>query len=88
MKLQTHDFVAHQQSVFTQETKHYLQDGKVTAAGNSAKNYSFIVQDAAQGFHNGTISKPQYIHLCGIPKIIALQQDNCDTSAMLLSLTA
>jgi hypothetical protein len=29
MKLQTHDFVAHQQSVFRQETKYSLKDGEV-----------------------------------------------------------
>jgi hypothetical protein len=57
------------------------------AVGDSAENYSFIVQDAAEG-STGTISKPQYIHLCAVSRIQTLQQVNFYTSTLLLSLTA
>jgi hypothetical protein len=50
-KLKVHEFVAHQQSSFMKETKSSLQDVEVTVLGDFSENYSFILQDAAQGFH-------------------------------------
>jgi hypothetical protein len=51
MSFTIHDFVAHQQSSFLKETKSSLQDGEVIVSGDFSENYSFIIQDAAQGFH-------------------------------------
>jgi hypothetical protein len=49
-KLKVHDFVAHQQSSFLQETQSSLQDREVIVLGDFSENYSFIIQDAVQGF--------------------------------------
>jgi hypothetical protein len=38
-------------AVFVSETKSSLQGGEVIVLGNFPENYSFIIQDAAQGFH-------------------------------------
>jgi hypothetical protein len=51
MKPKLHDFVAHQQSSFLKETKFPVRDGEVIVLGDFSENYSFIIQDAAQGFH-------------------------------------
>jgi hypothetical protein len=51
-KLKVHDFVAHQQSSFLKETKFSLQDREVIVLGDFLENYSFGIQDAAQGFHS------------------------------------
>jgi hypothetical protein len=50
-KLNVHDFVAHQQSSVLKETKSSLPDGEVIVLGDFSENSSFIIQDAAQGFH-------------------------------------
>ena len=47
----THSFIARQQSSFQSELKSNLQSGEFLVIGNFAENYSFVLQDAAQGFH-------------------------------------
>jgi hypothetical protein len=50
-KLKVPDFVTHQQPSCLKETKSSLQDEEITVLGDFSENYSFITQDAAQGFH-------------------------------------
>ena len=39
------------QSYFLSQKKSELKDGEFCVIGDFSENYSFIVQDAAQGFH-------------------------------------
>ena len=50
-KLRRHDFIAKQQSYYCTERKESLQDGEVIVTGDFSENYSFVLQDAAQGYH-------------------------------------
>ena len=50
LKLRRHDFIAKQQASFLADTKSNLKY-EVVVLGDFAENYSFIVQDAVQGFH-------------------------------------
>ena len=49
--LKTHQFINSQQITYFNETKANLPFGKVLAVGDFSQNYSFVVQDAAQGIH-------------------------------------
>ena len=49
--LKKHDFIAKEQSKFCSEKKSSLKDEKMIVIADFAENYSFILQDAAQGFH-------------------------------------
>lgn len=49
--LKKHDFIAKEQSNFCSDRKGSLKAGDILAIANFAENYSFILQDAAQGFH-------------------------------------
>ncbi len=49
--LRRHDFIAKQQSAYCHERKESLAEGEVLVIGDFAENYSFVLQDAAQGFH-------------------------------------
>lgn len=49
--LKRHDFIAKQQSKFCTEKKESLNVGEILILGDFAENYSFLLQDAAQGFH-------------------------------------
>ena len=49
--LKKHDFIAKEQSNFCSDRKGSLKAGEVLAIADFAENYSFILQDAAQGFH-------------------------------------
>ena len=51
VSLKRHDFIAKQQSAFLRNKKQQLVDGEVIVSGDFAENYSFVVQDAAQGYH-------------------------------------
>ena len=46
-----HDFIANQQATFLQERKLNLQPGEVIVLCDFSENYSFVLQDAVQGFH-------------------------------------
>lgn len=49
--LKRHDYITKQQSTFCREKKDALNDGEIMILGDFAENYSFILQDAAQGYH-------------------------------------
>lgn len=49
--LKRHDYIAKHQSQFCAEKKRTLGDGEMLILADFAENYSFILQDAAQGFH-------------------------------------
>ena len=51
VSLKRHDFIAKQQSAFLKNKKQQLVDGEVIVLGDFAENHSFVVQDAAQGYH-------------------------------------
>jgi hypothetical protein len=46
-----HPFIATQQAVFLKELKCNLQSGEFVVLCDFAENYSFVLQDEAQGFH-------------------------------------
>ena len=49
--LLTHSFIAKQQSLFQMESKSYLQPGVFQVMADFSENYSFVLQDEAQGNH-------------------------------------
>ena len=49
--LSRHDFIAKQQSRYCKDRKEALQAGEFLVVGDFSENYSFIVQDAVQGYH-------------------------------------
>lgn len=50
-KLKCHSFIASQQSAFQSELKEKLKPGEFLVICDFSENYSFVLQDAAQGFH-------------------------------------
>jgi hypothetical protein len=46
-----HSFIAPQQAMFLKELKCNLQSGEFVFLWDFAENYSFVLQDEAQGFH-------------------------------------
>ncbi len=46
-----HSFIATQQSMFYKECKSSLKAGEFVVSADFSENYSFVLQDAAQGFH-------------------------------------
>ena len=51
VKLYRHHFVSKRQSRYFQDVKKSLAPGQGILVGDFSENYSFVVQDAAQGFH-------------------------------------
>ena len=49
--LSRHDFIAKVQSKFFKEKKDTLKPGEFLVVGDFSENYSFLVQDAVQGYH-------------------------------------
>ena len=49
--LRRHSFIARQQSSFQVHLKAGLQPGEFLVTADFSENYSFVLQDAAQGFH-------------------------------------
>ena len=49
--LKTHQFIHSMQSTFYHNLKAELPEGQVLVVGDFSENYSFIIQDAAQGVH-------------------------------------
>lgn len=49
--LKKHDFIAKQQSLFFSEKKSSLEENEAIVTCDFAENYSFVLQDEAQGFH-------------------------------------
>lgn len=50
-KLVCHDYIARQQAEFLRNLKSTMDESEMTVLLDFAENYSFIVQDAAQGYH-------------------------------------
>jgi len=50
-KLKRHDYIAKHQSQFCAEKRKTLGEGEILILADFAENYSFILQDEAQGFH-------------------------------------
>ena len=46
-----HDFIAKQQSQFLRSLKNDLEEGQVIVLSDFSENYSFVIQDAAQGYY-------------------------------------
>ena len=51
VSLKRHDFIEKQQSAFLRNKQQQLVDGEVIVSEDFAENYSFVVQDAAQGYY-------------------------------------
>ena len=49
--LDPHDFIAKQQSRFLRSLKDELEEGRVIVLSDFSEKYSFVIQDAAQGYH-------------------------------------
>ncbi len=49
--LRPHSFIASQQSTFYKDCKLKLVPGEMLVTADFSENYSFVLQDAAQGFH-------------------------------------
>ena len=49
--LTTHQFIAQEQAMYLQQCKDKLPNDEVIIQLHFAENYSFVVQDAIQGFH-------------------------------------
>ena len=64
--LRRHDFIAKEQSHFCTERKESLQDGEVLVIGDFAENYSFVLEDAAQGYTTGTMLNLLFIHFVSL----------------------
>ena len=58
LKLRKHDFIAKDQASFLVELQSQLKDGEVIVQGDFSENYSFIIQDAVQGFHWNKTRQP------------------------------
>ena len=70
-----HDFIAKQQSNFQTEVMERLQMGEFIVLLDFAENYSFVLQDVAQGFH--WTHRPQYMHLCATSSTSAVIISDC-----------
>ncbi|KAL5487220.1 hypothetical protein EMCRGX_G019797 [Ephydatia muelleri] len=49
--LSRHDFIAKEQSNYLKDRKAALNEDKVLVLGDFSENYTFIIQDAIQGYH-------------------------------------
>lgn len=50
-KLITHDFIHKEQSSYLSNKKNSLQNGEILVICDFSENYSFIIQNSAQGYH-------------------------------------
>ena len=51
MSFKKHDSIAIEQSSFSKNEKESLQPGELIIICDFAENFSFVLQDGAQGFH-------------------------------------
>ena len=58
-----HGIIAKQQTDFLQATRKMLKPGEYFVVGDSAENYSFVVQDAAQSFNWNNLQGSIYIYI-------------------------
>ena len=92
--LRPHAFIATQQASFYQDRKSTLTSGEVLVVADFSENYSFVLQDAAQGFHwnnsQATIHpfvayyKNQDDKLCHISYVVISESLHHDTTAVFL----
>lgn len=76
--LKKHDFIA-KQSMFFSETKNSLEENEAVITCNFAENYSFVLQDEAQGFHwNNSMAT---VH----PFVVYFKEINKDTGKLELA---
>ena len=64
IKLSIHDFTAKMQARFVQETKENLKEGEYLVIANFSENYSFVVQDEIQSFHQNNGSATIHPFVC------------------------
>ena len=50
-KLTRHHYIAIEKSMYFKNLKETIQEGELVLVGDFSENYSFIVQDAVQGYH-------------------------------------
>ena len=62
--LKTHQFINDMQTKFYYGIKETLPAGKVLAVGDFSENYSFVIQDAAQGVHWSNTSCTLHPWMC------------------------
>lgn len=62
--LKRHDFIAKQQSIFCSKSREALKEGEVLVTGDFSENYSFVLQDAAQGFHYNNAQATLHPFIC------------------------
>ena len=62
--LSRHDFIAQEQSNYLKDRKAALNEGEVLVLGDFSENYTFIIQDAIQGYHwtNTQATLHQYVY--------------------------
>ena len=53
-KFKAHNFIAKAQSSYLKNLKNVIQPGEFIVIGDYSENYSFIIQDAIQGYHWNT----------------------------------
>ncbi len=63
-KFSEDNFIAKQQSAYCTEREESLGKGEVLVIEDFAENYSFILQDAAQGFHWNTAQATLHPFVC------------------------
>lgn len=71
--LRTHDFIAKQQAAFLVETKANIKEGEAVVLADVSENFSFVIQDAIQGFHWS--NDQATLH----PFVVYWRQDSSDT---------
>eukprot|EP00731_Ephydatia_muelleri_P022793 Em0015g376a len=88
LKLRWHDFIAKEQASFLMDLKSHISNQEVIVQGDFAENYSFIVQDAAQGFHwnndQATIH-PFVVYFNGNDRKINPEQGTCCLNFVIIS---
>ena len=62
--LTVHHFIAERQNKYFKYAKDNLSEGKCVTVIDFAENYSFIVQDAVQGFHWNSSQATIHLSIC------------------------
>ena len=75
--LKKHDFIAKEQSKFFSDKKSSLKAGEVLVIADFSENYSFILQDAAQGFHWNNAQATLHPFVCYYRNDKELEHINC-----------
>lgn len=62
--LKRHNYIAKQQSTFYSMKRENLKEGEVLVHGDFSENYSFVLQDSAQGFHYNNAQATLHPFVC------------------------